>query len=440
MSNANQPDRGDLSDVSVAIVGLGYVGLPLALAFGCHVRVIGYDQSKERVEQCLAGTDIRGESNHVEFRTATKLRFTCDVADCANADFILIVVPTPVDSAKRPDFTPLVQASEAIGSILRKGTTVIYESTVYPGATEEKCIPVLENASGLKWKEDFHVAYSPERVNPGDKEHTLEKIKKIVAADDAATLKKVSRLYSTIIEAGICEVESIRVAEAAKVIENTQRDLNIALINEFAVLFDKLDIDTRSVLDAAATKWNFLPFKPGLVGGHCIGVDPYYLTYKAQMVGYHPEIILAGRRINDQMGNFVATKTIKLMLKSKIPVDQAKIAILGLTFKENCSDLRNSKVIDVFDELQSYSPGTVLIHDPLASDKEITADYGVAPSKWEDIDQVDVIVLAVAHEFYKNQASSVIAEKLTRPGVVIDVKAAFARDEFIDSGLTYWNL
>ncbi|MBU1396544.1 MAG: nucleotide sugar dehydrogenase, partial [Gammaproteobacteria bacterium] len=338
----------------VAVVGLGYVGLPLAVEFGKKMTTIGYDLSLEKIEAYRRFCDPTGEVSADDLKAATQLTVTSDPADLAKADFIIVAVPTPVDAAHIPDFSPLVGSSTTVGQYMKKGATVIYESTVYPGATEEVCIPILEKQSGMKWLQDFHVGYSPERVNPGDKERTITKIVKVVSGDDAATLDKVAALYGSVITAGVHRASSIKVAEAAKVIENTQRDLNIALMNELSLIFHRLGIDTLEVLKAAGTKWNFLPFRPGLVGGHCIGVDPYYLTHKADMLGYHPQVILAGRRINDGMGAYVAQETVKNMIANGVQVKGAKVNVLGLTFKENCPDLRNSKVVDVIRELQSF--------------------------------------------------------------------------------------
>ncbi|MFZ2540758.1 MAG: nucleotide sugar dehydrogenase, partial [Gallionella sp.] len=350
----------------IAVVGLGYVGLPLALEFGKKFTTVGYDLSERKVSSYRKCCDPSGDIPGEDFHAAIHLIFTTDPSHLSKADYIIVTVPTPVDAAHQPDFSPLVSASTIVGKNMKSDAIVIYESTVYPGATEEVCIPILERESGLKWMKDFHVGYSPERVNPGDKERTITKVTKVVSGDDAATLKKVAELYDHIIVAGVHRVSSIKVAEAAKVIENTQRDLNIALMNELALIFDRLGIDTLEVLEAAGTKWNFLPFRPGLVGGHCIGVDPYYLTHKAVMLGYHPEVILAGRRINDSMAAFVAQQTVKQLSRAGDPIKNAKVIVLGLTFKENCSDLRNSKVADVVRELQEFGC-KVSVHDPVAT-------------------------------------------------------------------------
>jgi UDP-N-acetyl-D-galactosamine dehydrogenase len=410
----------------VAVVGLGYVGLPLAVAFGRQLPTIGYDLSAEKVAAYRAGRDPTAEVAPEELRAATLLECTTDPHRLASADFLILAIPTPVDEARMPDFGPLVAASRAVARHMKRGATVIYESTVYPGATEEVCIPVLEEHSGLRWGADFHVGYSPERINPGDKEHTLARIVKVVAGDTPETLERVAALYGRIIEAGVHRAPSIKVAEAAKVIENTQRDLNIALMNELAIIFDRLGIDTGAVLAAAGTKWNFLKFRPGLVGGHCIGVDPYYLTHKAEMVGYHPQVILAGRRINDGMGKFVAEKAVKLMIQQGTHVKGARVAVLGLTFKEDCPDLRNSKVIDVIRELSDYGCA-VTVHDPLADAAEAAREYGVALAAWEELPRdCDALVVAVAHAAYRNMPPAELLACLRPGGCVIDVKSVVA--------------
>src|SRR5712671_6431997 len=349
-----QKDGAPAKLATVAVVGLGYVGLPVAVEFGKQRPTIGYDLSRKRIDSLKQSIDATGEVSAAQLIEAKHLKPTSNPAELAQADFIIIAVPTPINAARQPDFSPLESASEIVGTHMKAGATVIYESTVYPGATEEVCVPILEKHSGMRWRQDFHVGYSPERINPGDKEHCFSKILKVVSGDDAPTLEKVAELYGSVVKAGVYRASSIKVAEAAKVIENTQRDLNIAFVNELAIIFDKLGIDTNEVLAAAGTKWNFLPFRPGLVGGHCIGVDPYYLTHKAEMLGYHPEVILAGRRINDDMGKFIAEQTIKELIRSGHPVKGAKVNVLGLTFKEDVPDLRNSRVIDVIRELSSY--------------------------------------------------------------------------------------
>ena len=349
----------------IGVVGLGYVGLPLAVEFGKKVRTIGFDLSQAKVDAYRRHVDPTGEVSQDDLRAATRLEVTTEASRLKEADVVIVAVPTPIDEAHQPDFSPLVGASISVGRNLKKGAVVVYESTVYPGATEEVCIPLLERESGMKWKQDFFVGYSPERINPGDREHTLTRIVKVVSGDTPATLERVARTYELVITAGVHRASSIAVAEAAKVIENTQRDLNIALMNELALIFHKIGIDTLEVLQAAGTKWNFLPFRPGLVGGHCIGVDPYYLTHKADKLGYHPQVILAGRRINDGMGKYVAEQTVKNLIQSGRNVKGAQVAVLGLTFKENCPDLRNSRVIDIIRELESYGV-EVSVHDPLA--------------------------------------------------------------------------
>jgi UDP-N-acetyl-D-galactosamine dehydrogenase len=424
---------------TLAVIGLGYVGLPLVVEFGKQVRTIGFDIAAHKVQACQSGTDPCRELSDFEMALATHAMYTDDPALLGEADIIIVAVPTPVDDAHIPDFRPLIGASTSAGRHLKKGAIVVYESTVYPGATEEVCIPVLERESGLKWKEGFFVGYSPERINPGDKEHTLTKILKIVSGDTPETLDKVARLYERIVEPGVHRAGSIKAAEAAKVIENTQRDLNIALMNELAIIFDKLGLDTTEVLEAAGTKWNFLKFKPGLVGGHCIGVDPYYLTHKADMLGYHPQVILAGRRINDGMGKFIAEQTIKQMIAAGSYIKGAKVNVLGLTFKENCGDLRNSKVIDIIRELQSYGV-EVFVTDPLADPAEAVHEYGVHLTRWEDLPRADAIVAAVAHKEYQGLTVEDLGRKLVKGGAFIDVKAAFNLRALQSSGVTVWRL
>jgi UDP-N-acetyl-D-glucosamine/UDP-N-acetyl-D-galactosamine dehydrogenase len=424
---------------TVAVVGLGYVGLPLAVEFGKKYRTLGLDMSAEKVAAYQRYFDPTGEVSGDELRAATQLSCGTDPTVLAQADFIVVAVPTPVDDAHRPDFTPLVKSSESVGKHIKRGATVVYESTVYPGATEEVCIPIIERLSGLKWKQDFFVGYSPERINPGDKERTVTKIKKVVAGDTPATLALVEQMYGSIITAGVYPASSIMVAEAAKVIENTQRDLNIALMNELAIIFHKIGIDTTEVLEAAGSKWNFLPFRPGLVGGHCIGVDPYYLTHKAEMLGHHPQVILAGRRINDSMGKYIAEQTIKEMIANNLPVKGADIIVLGLTFKENCPDLRNSKVIDVIRELQSYG-ATVHVHDPLAASAEAEHEYGVSLKRLEDMPKAQAIVAAVAHREYKELPVATVAAMGVPGAVFVDVKASFDANALSAAGLRTWRL
>ena len=423
----------------VAVVGLGYVGLPLAVEFGKKFRTIGFDLSERKIDSYRRFVDPTGECSTDNLRAATLLEVTTDPSRLAEADYLVVAVPTPVDQAHQPDFAPLIGASEFVGTHMKKGAIVVYESTVYPGATEEVCIPILEARSGLKWMQDFHVGYSPERINPGDKERTLTKITKVVSGDDADTLKKVADLYASVITAGVYPASSIKVAEAAKVIENTQRDLNIALMNELAIIFDKIGIDTIEVLKAAGTKWNFLPFRPGLVGGHCIGVDPYYLTHKAEMVGYQPQVILAGRRINDGMGKFIAEQTIKQMIRNGSPVKGAAVTVLGLTFKEDCPDLRNSRVIDVIRELESYGVD-VHVHDPIADAEEAVHEYGVTLRAWDELPQAHALVAAVAHRQFKDRATAEYVAKMTASAPFIDVKCAFDADAIRAAGATVWRL
>ncbi len=424
---------------TVAVIGLGYVGLPLVVAFGKQMRTIGFDISEAKVASCLRGVDPSRELPDEELALAKQAIYTSDGKALAEADIIIVAVPTPVDDAHIPDFRPLVGASTSVGRHMKKGAIVVYESTVYPGATEDVCIPVLERESGLQWKQDFFVGYSPERINPGDKEHTLTKILKIVSGDTPETLDKVAEVYEKIIVPGVHRASSIKAAEAAKVIENTQRDLNIALMNELAIIFDKMGIDTSEVLEAAGTKWNFLKFKPGLVGGHCIGVDPYYLTHKAEMLGYHPQVILAGRRINDSMGKFIAEQTIKHMIASGSYIKGARVNVLGLTFKENCGDLRNSKVIDIINELKTYGV-EVFVTDPQAEVEEAMHEYGVRLLPWGEMPRADAIVAAVAHKEYAGLSVEELGRKLVKGGAFIDVKAAFDPEALRIAGFRVWRL
>lgn len=424
---------------TIAVVGLGYVGLPLAVEFGKKFRTIGFDLCAEKVASYKKHYDPTGEVSTEALKAATRLELGTDPSALKEADFIVVAVPTPVDDARQPDFSPLVGSSTAVGRNLKPGAIVVYESTVYPGATEEICIPILEKESGLRWKKDFHVGYSPERINPGDKERTLTKIVKVVSGDSPETLAMVQEIYRSVITAGVYPASCIKVAEAAKVIENTQRDLNIALMNELAIIFDKIGIDTLEVLQAAGTKWNFLPFRPGLVGGHCIGVDPYYLTHKAQKLGYQPEVILAGRRINDGMGKFVAEQTIKMMVRAGHPIKDRPIIILGLTFKENCPDLRNSRVIDVIRELESYG-AKVVVHDPVADAGEAHHEYGVDLVAWEALPKAAAIVAAVNHQEYKELPVSEFLSKLENGGVIADVKSMLDAKSFAQAGIDVWRL
>ncbi len=424
---------------AVAVVGLGYVGLPLAVEFGKKMRTIGFDLSAAKIDSYKRFVDPTGELTTEQMRLATHLTVTTDGAALAECDHIVVAVPTPVDDAHQPDFRALAGASETVGKYMKRGAIVTFESTVYPGATEEVCIPIIEKHSGMKWKTDFHVGFSPERINPGDKEHTLTTILKVVSGDDADTLDQIAKLYESIITAGVYRASSIKVAEAAKVIENTQRDLNIALMNELSIIFDKIGIDTLEVLQAAGTKWNFLPFRPGLVGGHCIGVDPYYLTHKAEMIGYHPQVILAGRRINDGMAKLIAEKTIKEMIKAGINVSGAHVNVLGLTFKENCPDLRNSKVADVVAELKSYGV-EVHVHDPVADADEAQHEYGVKLESWDALPRAHAIVAAVSHRELVARSLADFQSKLIPNGVFVDVKSQFNQAALQEAGLHVWRL
>ncbi|MCD2519410.1 nucleotide sugar dehydrogenase [Massilia sp. G4R7] len=427
------------ADEVVAVVGLGYVGLPLAVEFGKKGRTIGFDLSASKIQNYKQHIDPTGEVASEDLKAARHLEVTTDPAMLAEADYIVVAVPTPVDIAHNPDFTPLIGASRSVGAHMKKGAIVVYESTVYPGATEEVCIPLLEEKSGLKWKEDFHVGFSPERINPGDKEHTLTTILKVVSGDDDESLERIASLYESVITAGVYRASSIKVAEAAKVIENTQRDLNIALMNELAIIFDKIGIDTLEVLKAAGTKWNFLPFRPGLVGGHCIGVDPYYLTHKAEMVGYHPQVILAGRRINDGMAKFVAEKTVKSMISSGFHVKGSKVNVIGLTFKENCPDLRNSKVADIVHELASYGCD-VHVFDPQADAEEAQHEYGIKLESWDSLPQADALVVAVPHKEVLALSLADFQSKLNPDGCFIDVKSQFDPKALQEAGYCVWRL
>jgi UDP-N-acetyl-D-galactosamine dehydrogenase len=423
----------------VCVVGLGYVGLPVAVEFGKQRLTVGYDLSTRKVHDLQQHNDTTGELSSEELRRAPMLAVTDDPEQIRQADFIVVAVPTPVNSARQPDFSPLESASRIVGKHMKAGATVIYESTVYPGATEEICVPILERCSGMRWKQDFHVGYSPERINPGDKEHSFSKITKVVSGDDEETLEKVAALYASVVKAGVFKASSIRVAEAAKVIENTQRDLNIAFVNELSIIFDKLGIDTNEVLDAASTKWNFLNFRPGLVGGHCIGVDPYYLTHKAELAGYHPEVILAGRRINDGMGAHVARKAIQQMIHQGRNILGAKVNILGLTFKENCRDIRNSKVIDVIRELEQFGC-EVFVHDPEADPADTLHEYGIRLRTWDELPAADALILAVAHKRFTALPSSAFLEKIVRQGCLVQVKPVLDTQAFRREGVRVWRL
>lgn len=427
------------SDTVIAIVGLGYVGLPLAVEFGKKYRTIGYDCDGSKVERFLRKYDPTGEVSQTDFCEAEFLEFTTDAVSLGDANFVIVAVPTPVDEARIPDLSILVDASITVGSHMREGATVIYESTVYPGATEEICVPLLEKHSKLSWKKSFNVGYSPERVNPGDRERTINKIVKVVSGDNATTLRVVADLYNSVIDAGVYMASSIKVAEAAKVIENTQRDLNIALMNELSIIFRKMGIDTLEVLEAAGTKWNFLPFRPGLVGGHCIGVDPYYLTYKAQVLGHFPEVILAGRRINDGMADYVAQQIIKELIKSGSSVRGANVTVLGLTFKENCPDLRNSKVASLISQLRDYG-SAVTVHDPIAESSEAQEKYNISLTDWDSLPLADVVVLAVPHSEYLDMGHTGILKKLSSGGLFVDVKSVFDASKIISEGYGVWRL
>ena len=412
----------------IAVIGLGYVGLPLAVEFGKIRAVIGFDINEGRIDALRAGRDSTLEVSAEELMAARQLSFTTDIADLADASIYIVTVPTPIDAHKRPDLTPLIKASETLGRVLKRGDIVIYESTVYPGATEEDCVPVLERMSGLTFNIDFFAGYSPERINPGDKQHRLPDIRKVTSGSTPEVAEEVDQLYASIIKAGTYKAESIRVAEAAKVIENTQRDLNIALVNELAIIFNKMGIDTDAVLKAAGTKWNFLPFRPGLVGGHCIGVDPYYLTHQAEARGYHPQVILAGRRINDGMGAYVASQLVKTMLKRRLQVDGARVLILGLTFKENCPDLRNTRVVDVVAELRDYGV-QVDVHDPWVDAGEAKHEYGLDLVKTPEPAAYDGVILAVAHDSYRDAGATALRGYGGPDHVFFDLKSVFARDE-----------
>ncbi|WLP95808.1 Vi polysaccharide biosynthesis UDP-N-acetylglucosamine C-6 dehydrogenase TviB [Psychrobacter sp. M13] len=418
----------NINDIKIAVIGLGYVGLPLAVEFGKHRSVVGFDIHDERISALKAGTDHTLEVSGEELAQAAHLTYSSNISELKDCNFFIVTVPTPIDDYKQPDLTPLIKASEAIGSLLKKDDIVVYESTVYPGATEEVCIPVLEKVSGLTFNQDFYAGYSPERINPGDKEHRVTNILKVTAGSTPEIADLVDEVYNLIITAGTHKASSIKVAEAAKVIENTQRDVNIALINELAVIFNKMGIDTQAVLEAAGTKWNFLPFRPGLVGGHCIGVDPYYLTHKAQAIGYNPEIILAGRRLNDSMGEYVVTQLVKTMIKKRIQVEGARVLILGLSFKENCPDVRNTKVIDIVHELEEYNI-EVDVYDPWVDSASAQHEYDITPIDKPVADQYDGIILAVAHEQFIDMGIDNIRALGKDDHVLYDLKYIFTKDE-----------
>lgn len=417
-----------LRNCRIGVVGLGYVGLPLAIEFGKHFVTVGFDIKRERIRELRAGRDSTLEIDRKDFRAADKLQFTFEAQDLKNCTVFVVTVPTPIDEYKRPDLTPLVRASEIVARVLKKGDVVVYESTVYPGCTEEICVPILERGSRLRFNKDFFAGYSPERINPGDKEHRLTTIRKVTSGSNAEAAKFVDKLYASIISAGTYRASSIRVAEAAKVIENTQRDVNIALINELALIFNRLGIDTEEVLRAAGTKWNFLPFRPGLVGGHCIGVDPYYLTHKAQEIGYHPEMILAGRRLNDNMGLYVAVEVVKLMTARRIHIKGARVLVLGLTFKENCPDIRNSKVVDLIRELEKYG-ALVHVHDPWVKPAIARHEYGIKSIRTLRRGTYDAAILAVGHNQFKAMGAAAIRQLCRRNHVLYDIKYAFPVDQ-----------
>lgn len=417
-----------LQDINLAIIGLGYVGLPLAVEFGKKRPVVGFDINKPRIAALQAGHDSTLEVSDEELAQAAQLSYTSNLDDLKNCNVFIVTVPTPIDEFKRPDLTPLIKASETIGKVLKKGDIVIYESTVYPGATEEDCVPVLERVSGLVFNQDFYAGYSPERINPGDKEHRVTNIKKVTAGSTPEIADIVDALYNEIITVGTHKAKSIRVAEAAKVIENTQRDVNIALINELALIFNKMGIDTEAVLEAAGTKWNFLPFRPGLVGGHCIGVDPYYLTHKAQSIGYHPEIILAGRRINDSMGQYVVSQLVKAMMKKRIQVQGARVLVMGLAFKENCPDLRNTRIVDIVTELKDYGVQAD-VFDPWVAVEEAQREYAITPISQPEAATYDAIILAVGHQQFKEMGAAEIRALGKSEHILYDLKYLLPAEE-----------
>ncbi len=428
-------------EARIALIGLGYVGLPLAVMFGRHLEVIGFDISERKIDELRRHIDTTLEVSTEDLKDAA-IHYTSDAADLKKASFLIVTVPTPVDGHKKPDLTPVEAATRTVGRNLAKGAIVVYESTVYPGVTEDLCVPILEQESGLVCGRDFKVGYSPERINPGDKVHTVDRIVKVVSGQDRETLETVAEIYAMIIAAGVYEASSIRVAEAAKVIENTQRDINIALMNELSIIFNRMGIRTRDVLEAAGTKWNFLKFVPGLVGGHCIGVDPYYLTYKAEEIGYHPDVILAGRRINDGMGKYVAEMTVKKLIQADKQVKGAKLLILGLTFKENCPDIRNSKVVDIIQELKEYEVET-FVHDPLADPELTREEYDLDLVSLEDVPKMDGVIWAVAHAAYADMTVARLkgfCANGVAPGVIVDVKSSLSPEEVEKAGMLYFSL
>lgn len=425
--------------ICVSVIGLGYVGLPVAVAMARSFKTVGYDLKKARVKELQAGIDRTGEIHNPEDLKHPNLTITDRADDLARANFHIIAVPTPVDDANQPDLSPVIGATETVAKFLKKGDIVVYESTVYPGCTEEDCLPILEKISGLKGGIDFKIGYSPERINPGDKEHTFTKIKKVVSGQDAESLETVAFVYGSVVQAGVFRAASIKVAEAAKVIENTQRDLNIALMNELAFIFDRMDIDTLDVLEASSSKWNFLRFQPGLVGGHCIGVDPYYLTHKAERLGYIPQVILAGRRINDSVGQFIAKATVKEMVRAGHSVFGSKATVLGLTFKENCPDIRNSKVIDIIRELKDFGVD-VQVCDPLADPDEAHHEYGVELVPLSKLSTADVVVAAVAHNDFRKLEPTELCRLMKKNPVVIDVKCMYSKSSLEGAGIRVWRL
>ena len=429
----------NLDNKKIAVIGLGYVGLPLSVEFGQSRFVLGFDIDEERIKQLVRMYDRTLEVEENKLRSAVGLNFTSDSKDLDGIDIFIVTVPTPIDKSNRPNLKPLIKASEIVGKAIKKNSIVIYESTVYPGCTEEICVPILEKESGMKYNEDFYCGYSPERINPGDKVNTITKIKKITSGSNPTVTDAIDKLYRQIITAGTYKASSIRVAEAAKVIENTQRDLNIALVNELSILFDRLNIDTLEVLEAASSKWNFIPYKPGMVGGHCIGVDPYYLTFKAEEVGYHPEVILAGRRIHDNMARYAARNVIKLMLKNGIDVPRSKVGIMGVTFKENCPDIRNTKVVDLINELKDWGV-EVQVVDPYADPEEFFKEYQIRVTQ-NDLKDIDSLIIAVGHTVYRNMAISDLRNlcKSNLP-VIADIKGLFDKKELLTAGFTVFRL
>ncbi len=426
------------NDFKIGVIGLGYVGLPVAFHMAKKFQTIGFDIKKKRIDELKDDVDVTGEIDSTQLKSSS-LMYTGQIEDLKECNFYIVTVPTPVNSANQPDLSIVYKATESVGSVLKKGDIVVYESTVYPGVTEEECVPILARVSGLKSGIDFKVGYSPERINPGDHEHSFDKITKVVSAEDSISLEKVSYVYSQVVTAGIFKAQSIRVAEASKVIENSQRDINIAFVNELSLIFDRLNIDTKSVLEAAQTKWNFLKFSPGLVGGHCIGVDPFYLTHKAEKEGYFPQVILSGRRINDDMGRHVASKAIEKMILKGVDVCKANVTILGLTFKENCPDIRNSKVVDIANEFKRLNI-KFNIYDPHADPLEVKEEYGVSLTSLESLPKSEVIVLAVSHREFLELGVSKISEMLCGPRILVDVKGIFGLGELEEHGIDHWRL